>query len=119
MLECSLSGFCLQEAYSTVYEAEYTRVMHNLRRTKEHHVRWYGSVVKQLIIFPYSKEGIFFHPFEDFYPIYSRFAEYVVWFISWFLKKNILQFTFLKMDRAQVCYIAFNNSIILKVNKYS
>ena len=29
---------------STVYEAGETRVMHNLRKAKGHHIHWYGSV---------------------------------------------------------------------------
>lgn len=77
MLERSLSDFCLQKAYCTVYEAGYTRVMHNLGKAKGHHVHWYGSVFKQLIIFPTTKKEVFFL-FEDFYSIYNRFAECVV-----------------------------------------
>lgn len=60
MLERSLSDFGLQKAYCTVYEAGYTRVMHNLGKAKGHLVHWYGSVFKQLIIFPTAKKEDFF-----------------------------------------------------------
>lgn len=73
--------------------------MHNLRKAKGHHIYWFGSVVKELIIYltAKKKEWGFFH--LNIYPIYSRFGECAVLYISWFKKthtktqKNLLQST--------------------------